>query len=129
MLTFNLSLLSTSESKRKADKATFYIKNSKALDFYPSVNNKWAPFVRDTLVSSMKQHPWCNLKTWTYKCSSLGRSVKAPFSMTLRLLMFRTELQKQKESCGWRSAVITTLLSTATHVRVGHTRALLDVKH
>lgn len=33
----------------------------------------------------------------TYKCSSLGRSVKAPFLITLRLLIFRTDLPEQKE--------------------------------
>lgn len=44
----------------------------------------------------------------TYKCSSLGRSVKAPFSITLRLLIFRTDLQKEKEKSR-ESALITPL--------------------
>lgn len=48
----------------------------------------------------------CNRATYIY--SSLGRSVKAPFSIILRLLMFCTELQEQK----WgKISVITILLS------------------
>lgn len=45
----------------------------------------------------------------TYKCSSLGRSVKAPFSITLRLLIFLTDLQKEKEKSRRESALITPL--------------------
>lgn len=53
-----------------------------------------------------KKHPYWEMKM-TYKCSSLGRSVKAPFSITLRLLIFRTDLQKEWEKSRRESALIT----------------------